>query len=55
MATSDRSPTPRKRSMLTGKIIPRCQCGTTVYAEGKCYGHYQIALLERQRSPESHT
>jgi len=35
------SPTPRRRSMLTGKIIPRCRCGKAVYAEGKCYGHYQ--------------
>jgi hypothetical protein len=31
----------RKRSRLTGKVIPRCHCGKAVYAEGMCYAHYQ--------------
>lgn len=31
----------RKYSLLTGKLIPRCVCGKAVYADGKCYQHYQ--------------
>lgn len=31
----------RRRSRLTGKVIPRCHCGKAVYADGKCYAHFQ--------------
>jgi hypothetical protein len=34
----------RKFSRLTGKVIPRCACGKAVYADGKCYAHFQDRL-----------
>lgn len=40
MSNNTSTPRLRKRSLLTGKVIPRCHCGKAVYADGKCWSHH---------------
>lgn len=40
-------------SRLTGQTIPRCTCGKTVYAEGKCYRCFQQSTASEPGHPDN--